>query len=118
MKRLIRAIPFRAYMVLAKPRIVVMVLVTSAMGLFLGGGASAMVFVCTLIGTGLAAAGGSVQAGPGRDSDMKTSTLKRSFGCVHSPSLLPMQARASQSNKLAAPAPPRRRPRRIRSTDA
>lgn len=55
-------IPFQAYLELTKPRILVMVLVTTTMGFFLGGVGvqSSWHLLLTLIGTGLAAGGANV----------------------------------------------------------
>ena len=49
--------PLRAYIELTKPRIVTMVLVTTALGFFLGGHAPWPVLLATLVGVGLATSG-------------------------------------------------------------
>ena len=70
---------FRAYLELTKPRITVMVLVTTAMGFFFGGRGihSVVLFLFTLIGTGLASSGGSVlNQYLERDADSKMDRTK------------------------------------------
>lgn len=52
------AVPLRPLLDLTKPRIVVMVLVTTALGYFLGGGSGALLL--TLLGVGLATGGSAV----------------------------------------------------------
>jgi protoheme IX farnesyltransferase len=52
-----RTAPLRAYIELTKPRIVSMVLVTTALGFFLGGHAAWPVLLATLTGVGLATSG-------------------------------------------------------------
>ena len=60
----------REYLELAKPRIVAMVLVTTAIGYWLAGGRDAVVLACTLAGTALAAsASGSLNQLFERDKD-------------------------------------------------
>jgi heme o synthase len=72
------SVPLGAFLELTKPRIVTMVLVTTALGFFLGGHAAWPVLVATLAGVGLATGGAAVLNNYlDRDVDAKMSRTRQ-----------------------------------------